>query len=190
MGEESSTSVKRHTANSGRGYKMDKVKLGIIGIIVILVLAVAGLAASPKESGSSPVSQAQTQIATTTTTTTTTTTSKTNQSSNPPLTGSALQVQVKTAQDIITRGSTQTIYVTVTSNGSTVEGVTISGTVTYASGSTHSFSGFTGIDGTYSYSWQISGNSNPGTFSISVTASKTGYTSGPSSAVFTVRILE
>jgi len=87
----------------------------------------------------------------------------------------------------ITRGSVQTIYVTVTSNGSIIEGAMISGTVTYASGSTHSFSGLTSGNGTYIYSWPIGGHSNTGTFSISVTASKTGYTSDQDSTEFTVR---
>lgn len=124
---------------------------------------------------------------TNTTTTTTTTTTKTNQSSSPPPTPGVLEIQMRVAQDPITRGSTQTIYVTVTSNGNPIEGAAISGTITYASGSKNTFTGFTNINGSYSYSWQIGGNSSPGTFKVSVTASKTGYTSGQGYGEFTVR---
>ena len=106
MGEESSTSVKRHTANSGRGYKMDKVKLGIIGIIVILVLAVAGLAASPKESGSSPVSQAPTQ----TVTTTATITSVSSSTVSTTVKAETVTVTTVTTTTIRTSGASWEVY--------------------------------------------------------------------------------
>ncbi len=118
----------------------------------------------------------------------TTTTSQTNQSRKAaPPSGGTLQVQVEVANAVITRGSEQTIYVTITSDGNAIEGAEISGVVTYASGSTRPFSGSTSADGTYRYSWQIGGNSNPGTFSVSVTAGKSGYTSGQGYTEFTVK---
>ncbi len=124
------------------------------------------------------VTQTITQQATAAQTTSPTTTA--------PPEGGALQVRVSVAKSVITRGSIQTIQITITSDGKGVEGASISGVITYTSGFQHSFSGVTTSEGAYSYSWQIGGNSTPGTFTISATASKSGYTSGQGSTSFSV----
>lgn len=98
----------------------------------------------------------------------------------------SLVVSVSVARNPISRGSVQTIYVTVTDGTNKMSDATTTGRVTYASGYTHDFSGSTDANGQYSHSWQIGGNSNPGTFSVSVTATKAGYQDGHGSTAFTV----
>jgi hypothetical protein len=88
-----------------------------------------------------------------------------------------LVLSISFAKDTITRGSTQTVIVTVTdaSTKSPISGVSVSITVTYASGST-----------TKSFSFPIGGNSTPGIFKVSVHASKAGYQSASSKSSFKV----
>src|SRR5215212_4059051 len=100
-----------------------------------------------------------------------------------------LALSISFAKDTITRGSMQTVIVTVTdaSTKSPVSGVSVSGTITYASGgTTKSFSGTTDGSGKVSFSFTIGGNSNPGTFTVSVQASKAGYQSASSKSSFQV----
>ena len=99
-----------------------------------------------------------------------------------------LKVTAKAAKDTITRGSTQTITVTVKdSAGKAVKDATVTVKVTYASKSTiKSVTGKTDKNGAYSFSWQIGGNSNPGTFTVEVKATKTGYDAGTAKITFTV----
>ena len=95
---------------------------------------------------------------------------------------------VTPAKDPISRGSSQSIIVSVEDeNGNPIGDVTLSARVTYASGSTtKSFSGTSDNTGDWSFSWQIGGNSNPGTFKVNISASKGGYESGSGSSSFTV----
>src|SRR5207247_2357386 len=88
------------------------------------------------------------------------------------------------AKDPISRGSSQSIIVNVEDeNGNPVGDVTLSATVTYASGSTiKPFSGTSDNTGDWSFSWPIGGNSNPGTFKVNVSASKGGYESAADSS--------
>jgi hypothetical protein len=100
-----------------------------------------------------------------------------------------LVLSISFAKDTITRGSTQTVIVTVTdaSTKSPISGVSVSITVTYASGSTtKSFSGTTDTSGKVSFSFPIGGNSTPGIFKVSVHASKAGYQSASSKSSFKV----
>jgi len=97
-----------------------------------------------------------------------------------------LSVSVKVAKDPISRGNTQTVSVKVTSGGKGVGGASVSSKVVYTSSLTKSFSGKTDSMGSWSFSWQIGGNSNPGIFKVLVTASKSGFDSSTGSASFTV----
>ncbi|MBI1829507.1 MAG: hypothetical protein HY222_04865 [Thaumarchaeota archaeon] len=99
---------------------------------------------------------------------------------------SALNVAVSVAKNTISRGSVESVAVKVTSNGKAISNADVSAVVVYASGFTKSFSGKTDSNGLWMFSWQIGGNSNPGTFGVYVKASKTGYDSGNNSASFIV----
>lgn len=92
-----------------------------------------------------------------------------------------------TGQDVISRGSTQSMTVIVTDDSGSVSGASIDVKVVYASGSTtKDFGGMTDSSGEYSFSWTIGGNSSPGTFKVFVDASKSGYSSASESFTFTV----
>ena len=71
-------------------------------------------------------------------------------------------------------------------NGNPIGDVTLSARVAYASGYARSFSGTSDNTEDWSFSWQIGGNSNPGTFKVNISASKGGYESGSGSSSFTV----
>ena len=107
--------------------------------------------------------------------------------SSPP--NKQLALSISFAKDTVTLGGMQTVIVTVTdaSTKSPVSGASVSITVTYASGvTTKTFSGTTKNSGKFSYSFTIRGNSNPGTFTVSVQASKAGYQSASSKSSFQV----
>ncbi len=81
-----------------------------------------------------------------------------------------LNVTITYAHDPITRGSIQTITVAVMDSDGPVVNTTVHIHVLYASGSTtKDFDCTTDPAGTCSASWLIGGNSNPGTFLVSVT---------------------
>jgi hypothetical protein len=101
-----------------------------------------------------------------------------NASAATPL--KTLKITAKAAKDPIVRGNTETIIITVKdSAGKPVKDASISVKVMYASkGTVKSFTGKTNANGVYSFSWQIGGNSNPGTFTVDGKVTKTGYTAG------------
>jgi len=99
---------------------------------------------------------------------------------------SGLGVTVSVAKNPISRGSVEMIAVKVTSNGKAVSNAGVSALVVYQSGFTKSFSGKTDAKGLWVFSWQIGGNSNPGTFDVYVKANKSGFDSGSASTSFTV----
>ncbi|MGI0073316.1 MAG: carboxypeptidase-like regulatory domain-containing protein [Nitrosotalea sp.] len=81
-------------------------------------------------------------------------------------------------QSTISRGSIQSITVTITDGKNPVSDASVSVLITYASGeTTKNFDGTTDSNGQYSFSWRIGGNSTPGTFGVDVDASKNGYAS-------------
>lgn len=78
-----------------------------------------------------------------------------------------LSADITVGRDPISRGSVQTVTVTVTDGGKRLSGASIDGVVTYASGSTQKpFGGLTDENGQVSYSWRIGGNSSPGFFQL------------------------
>jgi hypothetical protein len=94
---------------------------------------------------------------------------------NDSLGGATLVADIAYAKDPITRGSIQTITISVNHGNAKASGALVDGAVTYASGSTvKSFSGTTDENGQYSYSWRIGGNSNPGIFNVNVNVSSNG----------------
>jgi hypothetical protein len=103
-----------------------------------------------------------------------------------------LLVAIGIAKDPIVRGNTQTISVTVSDSkipSKKIQGAEVSGEVDYASHkTTKMFSGITDSTGQMSpqYSWQIGGNSDNGTFTVKVKASKSGYVEGFATKTFRV----
>jgi len=100
-----------------------------------------------------------------------------------------LALSISFAKDTITRGSTQTVVVTVTDVGtkSLVSGVSVCGTITYASGDTiKTFSGTTDNSGKFSYSFTIGWRSKTGRFDVSIEASKAGYQATSAKSSFQV----
>jgi len=74
------------------------------------------------------------------------------------------------AENPITRGSVQTIAIQTRDSDGPMRNATVYVHVLYASGyTTHDFTCFTANDGTCSVSWQIGGNSTPGTFVVTAT---------------------
>jgi hypothetical protein len=100
-----------------------------------------------------------------------------------------LALSISFAKDPITPKSTQTVIVTVTdaSTKSPISGVSVSGTITYASGvTTKTFSGTTDGSGKVSNSFEIGPASKTGTFRVSVQASKAGYQATSAKSSFQV----
>jgi uncharacterized protein YfaS (alpha-2-macroglobulin family) len=74
------------------------------------------------------------------------------------------------AQNPISRGSAQTITIQAHDSDGPIQSATVYVHVLYASGyTTHDFTCLTANDGACSVSWQIGGNSTPGTFMVTVT---------------------
>ena len=99
---------------------------------------------------------------------------------------SKLDVSASVAKNPISRGSVESMAVKVTSNDKAIANADVFAIVKYESGFTKSFSGKTDGKGLWMFSWQIGGNSNPGTFTVYVKASKAGYDFGNTSTSFTV----
>jgi hypothetical protein len=103
-----------------------------------------------------------------------------------------LLIAIGIAKDPIVRGNTQTISVTVSDSkppSKKIPGAEASGEVDYASHkTTKTFSGITDRTGQMSppYSWPIGGNSDNGTFTVKVKASKSGYVEGFATKTFRV----
>jgi len=108
------------------------------------------------------------------------------QKTNPTQSLGTLQIDLQ-GQDVISRGSIQSMTVTVTDGTNPVNGASVSVLVTYASGSTtKNFGGMTDSSGQYDFSWKIGGTSTPGTFEVDVDASKNGYSPAHESFTFEV----
>ncbi|MDA4127034.1 MAG: hypothetical protein OK452_07505 [Thaumarchaeota archaeon] len=74
------------------------------------------------------------------------------------------------AQNPISRGSVQTITIQAHDSDGPIQNATVYVHILYASGSTtHDFACVTTNDGSCSVSWQIGGNSTPGTFTVTAT---------------------
>jgi hypothetical protein len=76
--------------------------------------------------------------------------------------------------------------VQVTAGGVAVEGVSVSATVTDASGVQQDLVGVTNENGVYNFTWIIGPGSNPGTFTVIVVAQKAGYPKGQGTVSFVV----
>jgi len=89
--------------------------------------------------------------------------------------------------NVVSRGSIQSMTVTITDGTNPISGASVFVTVIYASEQTTKyFDGATNFSGQYNFSWQIGGNSAPGTFHVEVDASKSGYLSVHRSFTFQV----
>ena len=138
-------------------------KIGIGVGIAIVLLIVVGIAAS-----SSRNLQSSTSIG----------------SENSSI-AKGLNAKISFDRDPISRGSIQTITVSVYDGDKKLPGAQVSGVVTYSSGSTQkNFNDLTNGDGQVSYSWRIGGNSKTGTFGVDVTVSANGQTISKSSSFY------
>jgi len=97
-----------------------------------------------------------------------------------------LNISLSVAEDPIPPGTTQTVTVKVTSDGESVSNAFVSAKIVYASGTVKSFNGKTDISGSWSFSWYIGENVKTGTFTVKVTAGKSGYDFGIERIAFTV----
>jgi hypothetical protein len=94
---------------------------------------------------------------------------------NSPTAGvNLLVVDLSFARNPLSRGSTQTIFVSTHDDNGAVSGAAVTGRIVYASGSERTFGGATDGTGRFIYTWQIGGNSNPGTFLVDVNVSSNG----------------
>jgi len=99
------------------------------------------------------------------------------QKTNPTQSSGTLHIDLQ-GQNVISRGSIQSMTVVVTDGTNPVSDASVSVLVTYASGeTTKNFGGITDSYGLFPFSWRIGGNSTPGTFQVDVDASKNGYSS-------------
>ena len=93
--------------------------------------------------------------------------------------GSNLNVTFSYAQDPIVRGSEQTISVGVSDSDGRVSGVVVYIEVDYASGATtRDFQCTTTTEGACAVTWQIGGNSDPGTFGVRASVDGVYFYSG------------
>jgi hypothetical protein len=99
-----------------------------------------------------------------------------------------LTISITIAKNPITRGNVQTITVTVSDAESNekIQGAKVNGKVQYVTAHTETLSCITDSSGKCSHSWQISGNTKPGTFTISVQASESGYKPASKTTTFEV----
>ncbi len=103
-------------------------------------------------------------------------TTSSSSSSYTTSTNGGLGVTIGIAYDPITRGSTQNITVSVGGSTGPLSGVPVHIHVLYASGSTtKDYDCTTSNAGSCSYSWQIGGSSDPGTFQVTVTVEGQNY---------------
>ena len=99
-----------------------------------------------------------------------------------------LLISITIAENPIIRGNVQTITVTVSDAESNekIQGAKVNGKVQYVTTHTETFSCITDASGKCSHSWQISGNAKPGTFTISVEVSASGYKPASKTTTFGV----
>src|SRR5438309_10994255 len=89
--------------------------------------------------------------------------------------------------NVVIRGSIQSMTVTITNGTNPISGASVFVTVIYASEQTTKyFDGTSNFSGQYDFSWQIGGDSAPGTFDVEVDATKSGYQSAHKSFTFLV----
>jgi hypothetical protein len=95
--------------------------------------------------------------------------------SNSENQASKMMIQIEVAEDPISLGDEQTITVTVNDaiSDETIKYADIDGMVTYPSGDTTEFDD--DDDGIVSYAWEVDEDSEPGTFTVDVNASASGY---------------
>ncbi len=100
----------------------------------------------------------------------------------------ALTVSVTTDKAVYAKNQTATITVTVTDQTSAaVAGAAVHLTILTASGATRSMDGTTSADGTVVFKYRIKTGDGKGTFTVTATASKTGYLGGQGSTTFIVQ---
>jgi len=102
--------------------------------------------------------------------------------------GGTLNVTVATNKASYVNRETATITVTVKDqNGAAVSGATVSTTIITPNGTKTTYSGTTNTSGVVTISYKIStSKTGTGTYTVSSTATKTGYTSGTGTKTFTV----
>ena len=127
-----------------------------------------------------------TTSSTTPTSTSTVTTTSTSTVTTTSTTTPTLSVSVSTSQSSYGPGSIALIIVTVTYNGAAVSGATVSATVTLPNGSTAHGSATTSSSGEVLFIYEIGRHPQVGTYTVSVTASASGYNSGTASTTFQV----
>jgi hypothetical protein len=89
-----------------------------------------------------------------------------------PVSDSSLTVDLEVEHPTIVRGNIQTIFVTVNDAGEPIEGANVFATVDYAGPNVEDFEDeepkVTDTEGKTEFSWRIGGNSDPGTFTVTV----------------------
>ena len=97
-----------------------------------------------------------------------------------------MNIQIEVSEDPISLGREQTVTVTAfdTVTDEPIEYADIDGIVTYPSGETKEFDD--DDDGIISLTWEIDSDSEPGVFSIDITASAAGYEEITKSRTFEV----
>ena len=98
----------------------------------------------------------------------------------------SLSVAVKTDKSSYSRGQTVTITVSVSSGGSPIQGASVSVKVKNPRGSTSTYSATTGSNGNAVIKYMLSILAQKGTYTVTATASKTGYQSASATTNFKV----
>ncbi len=99
----------------------------------------------------------------------------------------ALSVSVTTDKDTYTNRETVTITVTVTDGTDPVADASVAMTITTAKGRTSSATAITDANGQATFSYWVNANRDGvGTYTVDVTATKSGYTSASASTTFVV----
>ncbi|RJQ07896.1 MAG: peptidase S8/S53 subtilisin kexin sedolisin, partial [Bacillota bacterium] len=108
--------------------------------------------------------------------------------SSPPPSSGSLAVTVTTDKSSYVMGETVTITVTVVDeNGAAVGDASVHLDIVTASGKTRTADGTTGTDGTAVFSYKTKVPDGKGTYTVTATASKSGYTSASATTSFTVQ---
>ncbi len=106
----------------------------------------------------------------------------------PPPPSGSLTVSVSTDKATYTDRQSVKITVTVTDGGAPVSGAAVTTVVITAKGTLTTLTGTTGTTGQVTHSYKISvRKGGTGTYSVTSTASKTGYTNGSGVTTFTVQ---
>lgn len=167
-----------------------------------MVTSSGALEAQPSALSADGTSFSVAWVAPSTTTTTTTTTTTRSTSSTSTRTSSStistsstttttsesqLVVAISTNHQSYSRGSTVSITVQVTANtGSAVSHASVSLSITPPSGRATIETGNTNRQGTVSFTYNIPRNGPTGTYTVSATASASGFVSGSGSTTFSV----